>query len=382
MQVRPSARRIRRHEGAAAGAAAGGGDAATTTAVPPLNQVLERLFARESLSFEEAGGTLRALLASGADADAASLSAFLVLLRAKGETGDEVAGLASAMLDEMVHVDVGSDLRVVDIVGTGGDGIGSVNISTGATLLTAACGCPVAKHGNRSVSSMCGSADVLEAMQVAVDLSPTSVAKTIRECGIGFMFAPRYHPAMAQVVPVRKAIKVRTAFNLLGPMLNPAGTTHALIGTYNEDVMPLMAAALQKLGHQKSIVVHSMGLDEVSPLGPARFMEVTPESIETYTFDPLDYGFKRCTVDDLKGGDRFVNADMLKECLGGKQCAASDALVLNAGVALAACDFAAGVEEGLEMAREVQKQGKGLKVLEEWSALSTALAEEEQEKVT
>lgn len=211
----------------------------------------------------------------------AQIAAFLVLLRAKGETGEEVAGLARAMLESGVEVALGAeDLRgrpLLDIVGTGGDGIGSVNISTGATVIAAAAdgAVAVAKHGNRSVSSLCGSADVVEALGVALELHPEGIRACVREAGIAFMYAPAFHPAMAAVGPVRRALRVRTAFNLLGPLLNPARASRALVGVYSPSVAPLMAAALGRLGVERALVVHSAGMDELTPLAPAIVIEAS-----------------------------------------------------------------------------------------------------------
>jgi len=216
------------------------------------------------------------------------ISAFLVLLRAKGETASEMAGLARAMQNRSVKVDAGDD--VLDIVGTGGDDAGTVNISTGSCILAAAAGAKVAKHGNRSVSSLCGSADVLEALGVAVDLGPEGVAKCVEAVGMGFMYAPRFHPAMKAVAPVRKALKVRTAFNLLGPMLNPAGSKYALVGVYKPELQMLMAESLMKLGMKKALVVCStvgdLSLDEMTPCGPTEVVEVTPAGTRRYKFYP------------------------------------------------------------------------------------------------
>ena len=241
-------------------------------------QILEILLERRDLSESQSSATMAALLQG---AHPAQIAAFLVLLRAKGETGEEVAGLARAMLESGVEVTLSStDLRnrpLLDIVGTGGDGIGSVNISTGATVIAAAAdgAVAVAKHGNRSVSSLCGSADVVEALGVALELGPEGIRSCVREAGIAFMYAPVFHPAMAAVGPVRKALKVRTAFNLLGPLLNPARASRALVGVYSPSVAPLMAAALGRLGVERALVVHSAGMDELTPLAPAIVIEAS-----------------------------------------------------------------------------------------------------------
>eukprot|EP00884_Botryococcus_braunii_P022354 jgi/Botrbrau1/8802/Bobra.0330s0033.2 len=245
-----------------------------TTTLP---EILELLLRRQNLTEQQSEDAMKALLAGDNQVQTA---AFLIALRAKGETAEEVAGLARAMLAEGLAVPTDAD--VLDIVGTGGDGIGSVNISTGATIIAAAAGAKVAKHGNRSVSSLCGSADVLEALGVEVDLGPAGVRRCLEQVGVGFMFAPRYHPAMKAVVPVRKALKVRTTFNMLGPLLNPARAAYGLVGVYSTDIAPLMAATLQRLGTKKALVVHSMGLDELTPMGPADVLEVSASGTRKY----------------------------------------------------------------------------------------------------
>lgn len=338
-------------------------------------QVLDKLSARNNLSEQETQQTLKALLTNYVPEQVA---AFLVLLKAKGETSEEVAGLAKAMLEEGLPVKTNS--TVVDIVGTGGDGIGSVNISTGACMVAAAAGAKIAKHGNRSVSSLCGSADVLEALGVVIDLGPESVAKCIDQAGIGFMFAPRYHPAMKAIQPVRRALKIRTAFNLLGPLLNPAHAGYGLVGVYSPEVSTLMAGALLRLGVRKALVVHSMGLDELTPMGPTDVVEVEAGKAapRRYSVDPLELGIKRCSVEDLKGGDAALNASILRDVFGGARGAVADALNLNAGFALAASQVAASPAEGVAMAREVQQAGKAAEVLNRWVALSQQLAAEER----
>lgn len=306
------------------------------------------------------------------DSDPIQMAAFLVLLRSKGETSEEVAGLAKAMRDLCVPVNT-SGMEVLDIVGTGGDGIGSVNISTGATVIAAAAGAKVAKHGNRSVSSLCGSADVLEALGVTVDLGPEGVTQCIEKAGVGFMFSPRFHPAMKAVVPVRKALRVRTSFNLLGPMLNPAQASFGLIGVYSPDISDLMADALQRLGMKKALIVHSMGLDELTPMGPADVVEVSAgQNRKRYSLEPLDLGIPRCSVEDLAGGNAEVNAKILQDTFGGSRGPVADALNLNAGVALAAAHVAATPAEGIRMAQEVQRSGKAGDVLRTWIEVSKA----------
>eukprot|EP00597_Dinobryon_sp_UTEXLB2267_P018735 CAMPEP_0201111956 /NCGR_PEP_ID=MMETSP0812-20130820/76939_1 /ASSEMBLY_ACC=CAM_ASM_000668 /TAXON_ID=98059 /ORGANISM="Dinobryon sp., Strain UTEXLB2267" /LENGTH=367 /DNA_ID=CAMNT_0047375173 /DNA_START=49 /DNA_END=1152 /DNA_ORIENTATION=- len=349
--------------------------------------LLSKLMARENLSSEEVESAVDFILNStGSDvSESICVGAFLVLLRAKTESPVEIAAMVRAMKKKSLKVTVHSkdngqiQEKLLDIVGTGGDGADTFNISTSACLLAAACGCSVAKCGNRASSSNCGSADVLEALGVPLQMNGIQVAACIQQCGLGFLFAPVFHPAAKVVAPIRKALGVRTAFNLLGPLLNSAEAERVVIGVFEEPLLELIAGALQEIGLvQHALVVTGCGLDEVSPLGPSQVVELRRAApgageprylVSRYSFDPLSVGIPRCQLSQLRGGvDARSNADMLREVLRGgcEQDARRDAVVLNAGLGNYVFGLAGTLEEGVQLARRVLETGAALERLDKW----------------
>ena len=304
-----------------------------------LLSYLHKVAARENLSAEEAHQAMLAIL-SGA-ASTPQIAAFLVGLRTKGETAEELLGFARAMREKSARIDAPVDSEpLLDTCGTGGDGCSTFNISTIAAFVVAGAGVRVAKHGNRSFSSRCGSADILEELGVDVSTTPEQVAQAIREIGIGFLFAPLLHPAMKHAHPARLELKMRTVFNLLGPLTNPAGATHQLIGAPSAQAAELMANALAGLEPERAFVVHGAdGLDEVTTTAETLVFEVTRGRVESFTWAPEDFGVSRARAGDLSGGDRARNREIAIAVLNGQTGPRRDIVLVNAAAAL----FAAGV---------------------------------------
>jgi anthranilate phosphoribosyltransferase len=296
------------------------------------------------------------------------LAAFLVLLRAKPESAEELATLVKAMRNHMLTVPTHCD--VLDIVGTGGDLQNTINISTGSAMLAASCGVKVAKHGNHAVSSLAGSADVIEALGIKLSLTPKHVAKCIETLGIGFCYAPNFHPMTQALRQFRKQLGVPTSFNLLGPLLNPANASHLVLGVLDEKLMPKMAEVLMQLGSKRSVIVHGNGLDEISAVGPAKVIEVSEEGIEEYVLDPLDLGFPRCSVADLRGGDALHNSNLLKDTFKGKKGPIADTLILNTAVALKIYGKYTSLQEACAHAKETLYSGQVNTLLTNWIEFS------------
>ena len=316
----------------------------------PLLPYLIRLVAEHDLPAADAEAAMRIILRG--EASHARIAAFLIALKMKGETVDELVGFARAMRRMAVPIDAGlAGETLLDTCGTGGDGANTFNISTLAAFVVAGAGVHVAKHGNRSISSQCGSADLLEAWGIRLDLAPAATARAIRQVGIGFLFAPAVHTAMKHAHPVRVDLKMRTVFNLLGPLTNPAGATAQLIGAPSFHAAELMAGAIAALGMRRGFVVHgSDGLDEITTTGPTSAWEIRDGRVEARVLEPSDFAVQTATADDLRGGDRQVNLEIANAVLAGARGAQRDIVLVNAAAALVAAGKAETFLEGMALA--------------------------------
>jgi anthranilate phosphoribosyltransferase len=299
------------------------------------------------------------------EATPAQIGGFLVALRSKGETAEEITGCAEAMRDHVLVVRPGRD-DLVDTAGTGGDGAHTINISTAAALVAAAAGAGVAKHGNRAVSSACGSADVLEALGFTLEQEPQRIARSIDELGFGFLFAPSHHPAMRHAAAVRRELATRTVFNVLGPLTNPAGARAQVVGVYSPDLVRTIADVLARLGARRAYVVHGAGgIDELSPVGQNLLAEIVDGEVLERGLDPeSELGIPRCSVDELRGGSPAENAEAIREVFAGADGGRRNAILLNAAGAIAAGGHAADLREGLEVARRTIDSGAAAERLE------------------
>ena len=325
---------------------------------------LHKVVGREDLSRDDAHQAM-SLILDGA-ATTPQIASFLVAMKMKGETSEEVLGFASAMRDRVSLVEVATDGQpLLDTCGTGGDLLGSFNISTVAAFVAAGAGVRVAKHGNRSASSKCGSADVLEALGVNIHLTPEQVAEAIHVTGIGFLFAPAHHPAMKHAQPARAELRMRTVFNLLGPLTNPAGARRQLIGASTAEGAELIAGALARLGTDRAFVVNGFdGLDEVSTTGPTLVYEVTPSKFDKHLWTPGDFGVPSASVEDLRGGERDENCEIARRVLAGEKGPARDIVVVNAAVALMAAGRASDLASAVALATESLDKGLARRKLE------------------
>ncbi len=313
-----------------------------------------------ALSFEEAREAFDIIMSG--DATPGQIGGFLMALRVRGEAVSEISGAVATMRSKMLRVE--APAGAVDIVGTGGDNSHSVNISTASAFVVAACGVPVAKHGNRGLSSQTGSADVLIALGIKIDLTPEAISRCINEAGVGFMFAPAHHPAMKHVGPTRVELGTRTIFNLLGPLSNPAGVSRQMIGVFlPEWVMPV-AETLKALGADHAWVAHGDGYDEITTTGETLVAELVGGEIRSFTLTPEAVGLKRHRKDELRGGDAAYNAKALRAVLGGEAGAYRDTVLMNAGAGLVVAGKVSTLAEGIAEAARAIDSGKALQVLD------------------
>jgi anthranilate phosphoribosyltransferase len=334
---------------------------------------IRRVVEGEHLSRSEAESLMNEIM-TGKATDA-QIASFLTALRMKGETVDELVGFAKIIREKASPVRPkiavgaafsGTDREMlVDTCGTGGDATGTFNISTATAFVVAGAGIRVAKHGNRNVSSVCGSADVVEALGIRIDLTTDSVARCIDEVGIGFLYAPLLHEAMRHVVLARREMKIRTVFNLLGPICNPARATAQVLGVYNEDLTEIMAQVLCELGTERAFVVHgSDGLDEITISGESKISEVRAGEVRTYYVTPEDFGIPRAPISAIQGGDARQNAEIIREILADRGGTRQDVVLLNAAAGLVAGGKATGLRDGIQLARESIRSGKASSCLQ------------------
>lgn len=336
--------------------------------------VLAHLLDRRDLSMSQAKAAVSAILAG--EATPGQLAGFLVALRAKGETADEMAGLLEGVLEVGTPVVLSEAVRdrALDIVGTGGDRSHSINVSTISSIVVAGAGVPVCKHGNRASSSKCGAADVLEALGVAIDIDPEGVARCVERAGIGFCLASRYHGAFRHAGPTRREIGIPTVFNLLGPMANPARVRRQVIGVANPALARRMVSTLQAHGSTQAWVVHGSGLDELTTTGASTVLALDASGIHQFEVNPADLGFAPATADQLVGGEPAENATAARRVLGGERGPHRDIVVLNAGAALVVAGVASGLREGIAAATESIDSGAAAAALDALIRESNAAA--------
>jgi len=329
-----------------------------------MKDVLEHIFEGRNLTEAQAEAVFSDIMSGGVEP--LQVAAFLAALRVKGEAVSEITGAARVMRQKAAIIEAPEN--AVDTAGTGGDGQHTYNISTAAAIVTAAAGVPVAKHGNKAISSKSGSADVLAALGVDLNASPDQVAKDIEEIGIGFLYAVNYHKAMAHVAPIRQALSTRTIFNILGPLSNPAGTKRQIIGVFDEKWIEPLAQVAGRLGAYHVWVVHGAdGLDELSTTGPSQVAEWKDGGVSRFTVNAADYGLAVADMDDLRGGDAHYNAEALKRVLAGEKNAYHDMVVLNAGAAIHVGGKSPDLRGGIDLARKAIACGAALNTLEHWA---------------
>lgn len=335
-----------------------------------ITDATAKLLRRENLTADQSRAVMERIMND--EIPPVQIAAYLTALRLKGETADEILGAARAMRGKVRRIRH-AQKKIFDNCGTGGDNSGTFNISTTAAFVLAGCGLAVAKHGNRSVTSQCGSADVLQALGAKIDLTPRQIGRCIDEIGIGFLFAPLLHPAMKAVAPVRKTLGFRTVFNILGPLTNPAFTTHQLIGVFDPDYAEKIALVAKQLGIKKTFVVHSlMHVDELTTVGPNMVSVADNGRATSYRLDPRDYGFGLCRLEDLRGGTAAHNAAILTSILEGKKGPRRDTVLLNAGLGLAASGESTSLKRAIARAADCIDSGRAIKKLHEFIAATNS----------
>ncbi len=338
-----------------------------------IKEAIQTLVSGRSLALEEAASVMEEIMEG--EATPAQIGAFITALRLKGETVDEIIGLAKTMRAKAIPVTIAEP--VVDTCGTGGDDLSTFNISTVAAIVTAGAGLKVAKHGNRAMSSQCGSADVLEALGVRIDLNAEQVQQCLQEVGIGFMFAPLFHPAFKYASAPRREIGIRTVFNILGPLTNPAGAKAQVVGVADGSLVEKMALALQGLGCNQALVVHGEdGLDEITVGGKTLVCELKGGGIKSYSVTPEDFGLSRAGLSGLKGGTIDENANLSRSILAGATGPQRDVVLMNTAAVLLAGGRVGTLRQGVALAEEVVDSGRALAKLEQWIELSRSLARE------
>lgn len=335
-----------------------------------IRDAIETVVSGNHLSMDAAAQVMNQIMSG--EATPAQFGAFVTALRMKGETVAEIAGMAQAMREHSLQVNVGGDL--VDTCGTGGDALGAFNISTAAAFVAAGAGAKVAKHGNRAMSGACGSADVLEALGAKIDLSPQSVAQCLDQTGFGFMFAQRYHPSMRFAAPPRREIGIRTVFNILGPLTNPAGAKSQLIGVADPLAAPKMAQALAMLGSQRALIVHGEdGMDEITITGATRIWQLAHGAVSEYAVTPESLGLQRAPIDAVRASDAAQSAAILRAVIAGEPGPARDITLLNAAAALLAADKVEALQDGIAAAAQSIDNGSAQQRLNEFIALTQSL---------
>ncbi|HOV82852.1 MAG TPA: anthranilate phosphoribosyltransferase [Methanothrix sp.] len=323
---------------------------------------LQKIVDGRDLTVEEAESLMGEIFSSATDAQIGSI---LIALRIKGESVSEIAGFAKQMRQSAIRIHPRVKGILVDTCGTGGDASNTINVSTAAAIVSAACGVPVAKHGNYAISSKCGSANVLSELGVNISPSPQEVSDMIERLGIGFMLAPAFHPAMKRVGPLRREIGLRTVFNILGPLTNPAGAAAQVMGVYDPALCEKLANVLKILGTERAMVVHGMGMDEITNTGETHVAELKDGTVTSYCLQPEDLGYPRSRPADIAGGSPEENARKLASVMKGERSPARDIIAMNSGAAIYICGRAASLQDGARMAEEALDSGRALRVLKQ-----------------